>query len=200
MKAALYVRTSTAGQTTANQERELRAVAERCAHEIVEVYADNGISGAKGRDKRPAFDRLCRDATRRRFDMIMAWSVDRLGRSLQDLVGFLSEIHASGIELYLHQQGLDTTTPAGKAMFQMMGVFAEFERAIIQERVRAGMERAKERGTRSGKPIGRPPIDPRTRAAVRAAHAAGGVSLRAVAKTFRIGTETARRILADATC
>ena len=135
MKAALYVRTSTNDQTTENQERELRAVAARLGHEIVEVYADNGISGAKGRDRRPAFDRLCRDVTRRRFDIIMAWSVDRLGRSLQDLVGFLSEIHASRVELYLHVQGLDTTTPAGRAMFQMIGVFAEFERAMIVERV-----------------------------------------------------------------
>jgi DNA invertase Pin-like site-specific DNA recombinase len=107
MRAALYLRTSTRDQTTDNQERELRAVAERLGHEVVEVYADNGISGAKGRDKRPAFDRLCRDATRRRFDIIMAWGVDRLGRSLQDLVAFLSEIHASRSELYLHQQGLD---------------------------------------------------------------------------------------------
>jgi DNA invertase Pin-like site-specific DNA recombinase len=101
---------------------------------IVKVYRDHGISGAKGRDKRRAFDALCRAATRREFDVVMAWSVDRLGRSLQDLVGFLSEIHALGIDLFLHQQGLDTTTPSGKAMFQMMGVFAEFERAMIQER------------------------------------------------------------------
>ena len=115
MKAALYVRTSTNDQTTENQERELRAVAARLGHHILEVYADNGISGAKGRDRRPAFDRLCRDVTRRRFDIIMVWSVDRLGRSLQDLVGFLSEIHASRVELYLHVQGLDTTTPAGRA-------------------------------------------------------------------------------------
>src|SRR5215472_4550830 len=141
MRAALYLRTSTLDQTTDNQERELRAVAERLGHEVVEVYADNGISGAKGRDKRPAFDRLCRDATRRRFDIIMAWSVDRLGRSLQDLVAFLSEIHASRTELYLHQQGLDTSTPSGRAMFQMMGVFAEFERAMIAERVRSAMAR-----------------------------------------------------------
>jgi hypothetical protein len=80
---------------------------------------------------------MCRDAARREFDMVMGWSVDRLERSLQDLVGFLSELHALGIDLFLHQQGLDTTTPAGKAMFQMLGVFAEFERSIIQERVRA---------------------------------------------------------------
>ena len=86
----------------------------------------------------------------------MAWSVDRLGRSLQDLVGFLSELHALRIDLFLHQQGLDTTTPAGKAMFQMMGVFAEFERAMIQERVRAGLARARSEGKR----LGRPPIAP----------------------------------------
>jgi DNA invertase Pin-like site-specific DNA recombinase len=85
----------------------------------VKVYRDHGVSGAKGRDKRPQFDALCRDATQRKFDMVMAWFVDRLGRSLQDLVAFLSEIHALKIDLYLHQQGLDTTTPGGKAMFQM---------------------------------------------------------------------------------
>jgi DNA invertase Pin-like site-specific DNA recombinase len=200
MRSALYVRTSTLDQTVENQERELRAVAERLGHEIVEVYADNGISGAKGRDKRPAFDRLCRDATRRRFDMIMAWSVDRLGRSLQDLVGFLSEIHASHVELYLHQQGLDTSTPSGRAMFQMMGVFAEFERAMIAERVRSGMARAKAKGTKSGKPIGRPRIDPRVKSAIRAAYTAGGVGLRAVAKEFGVGVETARRALIDQIC
>src|SRR2546425_11908181 len=115
---------------------------------------DHGISGAKGREKRPAFDRLCRDAARREFDMVMAWSVDRLGRSLQDLVGFLSELHALKIDLFLRQQGLDTTTPAGKAMFQMMGVFAEFERAMIAERVRAGLARARSEGKR----LGHPPI------------------------------------------
>ena len=125
----------------------------------------------------------------------MAWSVDRLGRSLQDLVAFLSELHALGIELYLHQQGLDTTTPAGKAMFQMLGVFAEFERAIIRERVLAGMARAKAKakGTKSGKPIGRPAIHPARRAAIRAAYKAGGVGLRAVAAQFGVGVETVRR-------
>ena len=144
-QAVIYLRVSTIEQTTANQERELREIASRMGCEIVKVYRDHGISGAKGRDKRPAFDKLCRDAARREFDMVMAWSVDRLGRSLQDLVGFLSELHAFKIDLFLRQQGLDTTTPAGKAMFQMMGVFAEFERAMIGERVRAGLARARTR-------------------------------------------------------
>ena len=151
-RAVFYLRVSTIDQTTANQERELREIAGRMGCNVVKVYKDHGISGAKGRDKRPAFDALCRAATRREFDVVMAWSVDRLGRSLQDLVGFLSELHALRIDLYLHQQGLDTRTPAGKAMFQMMGVFAEFERAMIQERVRAGLARAKSEGKRLGRP------------------------------------------------
>src|SRR5215475_5053385 len=164
-RAVLYLRVSTLDQTTANQERELREIAGRIGCEIVKVYKDHGISGARGRDKRPAFDALCRAATRREFDMVMAWSVDRLGRSLQDLVVFLSEIHALRIDLYLHQQGLNTTTPASKAMFQMMGVFAEFERAMIQERVRAGLRRA----VSEGKRLGRPRIAPELEDAIRKA-------------------------------
>src|SRR5499427_3672356 len=121
-RAAIYLRVSTQDQTTSNQEHELRHAAERADWQVAKVYRDHGISGAKGRNGRPAFDKLCRDAARREFDMVMAWSVDRLGRSLQDLVGFLSELHALKIDLFLRQQGLDTTTPAGKAMFQMMGV------------------------------------------------------------------------------
>src|ERR1700754_3100068 len=117
-RAVLYLRVSTLDQTVANQERELRQVAERAGWEIVHVYRDHGISGAKGRDKRPAFDALHKAAARREFDIVMAWSVDRLGRSLQDLVAFLSEIRAAGVDLFLHQQALDTTTPAGKALFQ----------------------------------------------------------------------------------
>jgi DNA invertase Pin-like site-specific DNA recombinase len=155
-RAVLYLRVSTLDQATANQERELREIAGRIGCDIVKVYKDHGVSGAKGRDKRPAFDALCRDATKRQFEMVMAWSVDRLGRSLQDLVGFLSELHALRIDLFLHKQGIDTTTPAGKAMFQMMGVFAEFERTMIQERVRAGLARARSEGKR----LGRPPIAP----------------------------------------
>jgi Resolvase, N terminal domain len=115
-RVAIYTRVSTDGQTCANQENELRAVAERKGCTVVKVYTDRGISGAKGRDKRPGFDALCKDVVRREFDVVLAWSVDRLGRSLQDLVSFLSEIHAAGVDLYLHVQGLDTATPAGKAM------------------------------------------------------------------------------------
>jgi len=194
-RAAIYLRVSTIDQTTANQERELREIAGRSGLEIVKVYKDHGISGAKGRDKRPAFDALCRDATKRQFDVVMAWSVDRLGRSLQDLVGFLSEIHALSIDLFLHQQGLDTRTPAGKAMFQMMGVFAEFERSMIRERVRAGLARVKNEGTKSGKPIGRPPIPQATVDAIKAALAKPGrPGVRVIAAQFGVDPGTVQRI------
>src|SRR5262247_4570499 len=150
-RAVLYLRVSTIDQTTANQERELRQIAVHMGCEIVKVYKDHGISGAKGRNGRPAFDALCKAAARREFDVVMAWSVDRLGRSLQDLIGFLGELHALGIDLFLHQQGLDTSTPAGTAMFQMMGVFAQYERSIIVERVKSGIARARSQGKRLGR-------------------------------------------------
>jgi DNA invertase Pin-like site-specific DNA recombinase len=189
-RAVLYLRVSTTDQTTANQERELREVAERAGWEVVKVYKDHGISGAKGRDKRPAFDNLCRDATKRQFDIVMAWSVDRLGRSLQDLAGFLTEIHALRIDLFLKTQGVDTTTPGGKAMFQMMGVFAEFERSIIQERVRAGLRRA----AGEGKRLGRPPIPEKTQDAIRGALKERTEGVRKIAARFGVDTSTVQRI------
>ena len=144
-RAVLYLRVSTTEQTTANQERELREVASRMGCEITHVYKDHGISGAKGREKRPAFDRMCRDAAQRKFDVVMAWSVDRLGRSLQDLVGFLSELHALRLTYSCISRASTRRHPPARRMFQMMGVFAEFERSMIQERVRAGLKRAKAR-------------------------------------------------------
>ncbi len=151
-RVAVYARVSTDEQTVQNQQRELQAVADRHGWNIVATFTDEGISGAKGRDKRPGYDLLCRRVTRKEFDLVAAWSVDRLGRSLQDLVALLAELHAKGVDLYLHQQGLDTSTPAGKAMFQMMGVFAEFERAMIVERVKSGIARARSQGKHLGRP------------------------------------------------
>ena len=136
----LYMRVSTdKDQTIENQRRELMAACERRGWRVVAEFCDEGISGAKGRDKRQAFDRLHKAIVRHQFDVVAAWSVDRLGRSLQDLVGFLGEVHAAGVDLYLDRQGLDTSTPAGKALFQMLGVFAEFERTLIIERTLAGI-------------------------------------------------------------
>ena len=124
---------STGEQTVENQRRELLAAAERRGWRVVAEFSDEGMSGANGRDKRPGFDRLHRAIIRHQFDVVAAWSVDRLGRSLQDLVGFLGELHGAGVDLYPDRQGVDTSSPAGKALFQMLSVFAEFERSIIQD-------------------------------------------------------------------
>jgi len=189
-RVALYVRVSTDGQTTENQRRELVDVAGRHGWEIVETFTDKGISGAKGRDQRPGFDALCKGIARRDFDMVAAWSVDRLGRSLQDLVTFLGELHGKHVDLYLHQQGLDTSTPAGRAMFQMLGVFAEFERAMIRERVNAGIARARAQGKR----LGRPPVAPMVADRVRRAKAKG-LSVRKIAAKYDLGLATVQRIV-----
>ena len=191
-RAAIYARVSTRNghQDPETQLLALRQVAEGAGWQVVEEYIDHGISGARGRDQRPAFDRLLKDATRRKFDIIMAWSVDRLGRSLQDLVAFLGEVHAQGVDLYLDRQGVDTTTPGGKALFQMMGVFAEFERAMIRERVHAGLDRARAKGKR----LGRPQVAPAVEEAIRAARAAGKGQL-AIARDLGVGVSTVRRVL-----
>jgi DNA invertase Pin-like site-specific DNA recombinase len=188
-RVALYLRVSTTGQTVENQERELRDVAGRAGWEITAVFTDAGISGSKGRDKRPAFDALLKGAVRREFDMVAAWSVDRLGRSLQDLVGFLSEIHGAGVDLYLHKQAVDTSTPTGRMMFQMMGVFAEFERAMIVDRVKSGMARAKA----GGKKLGRPSLPEALQGQIRASLEAG-TGINKVARQYGVGTLTVQRI------
>jgi len=182
-KVAVYARVSTDKQTVENQLQVLREVAERNDYEIVCEYIDSGISGAKGRDKRPQFDALIKDAVRREFDLIMCWDISRLGRSLQHLVAFLSEIQSKNVDLYIHQQGLDTSTPMGKMMFQMVGCFAEYERNIISERVRAGLDRAK----REGKKLGRPTnVNDGTSAAIRLLREQG-LPIRKIARELGIG-------------
>src|SRR5207244_4330634 len=151
-RVGLYARVSTDGQTTKNQLDALRTTVQHRGWTVAAEFVDRGISGAKSRNGRPHFDALLRAVTRREIDLVAAWSVDRLGRSLQDLIAFLSDLQASKVDLYLHQQALDTSTPSGKAMFGMLGVFAEFERSIIQERVKAGLARARAEGTTLGRP------------------------------------------------
>jgi DNA invertase Pin-like site-specific DNA recombinase len=150
-RAALYVRVSTDHQSVENQVRELRQVAERRGWQVTEVYRDAGISGSKGCDQRPGLDALLKDASRRKFDVVMAWAIDRLGRSLVDLLGTIQHLEAVGVDLYLDQQSIDTTTPAGKLLFQMTGAFAEFERSMIRQRVRAGLSVIKAKIERDGK-------------------------------------------------
>src|SRR5215475_12518567 len=151
-RAAIYVRVSTDKQRVENQLRELRQIAERRGWQVVEEYQDAGISGAKGRDQRPGLDRMLKDASKRRFDVVMAWAIDRLGRSLIDLLGTIQGLEAASVDLFLEQQAIDTTTPAGKLMFQVTGAFAEFERSMIRQRVRAGLRRAVEQGKQLGRP------------------------------------------------
>lgn len=201
-RVAIYARVSTDGQTVNNQLEELRSVADRHGWIIAAEFIDRGISGAKGRDKRPQFDAMLKAANRREFDMIASWSVDRLGRSLQHLVEFLSDIHAKGIDLFLHQQGLDTSTPSGKAMFQMLGVFAEFERAMIRERVQAGLKRARKEGKTLGRPTlerakGKKGAELRMRAAKVRALKGKGLSPRKIAEQTGVSHMTVRRILAE---
>ena len=150
-RVGLYLRVSTGEQTIDNQREALMAAIERRGWHIVSEFEDNGVSGAKGRTKRPGFDKFIKAATTRKIDVVAAWSIDRLGRSLRDLVNFLAELDAVGCDLYLEKQAIDTTTPAGRALFQMLGVFAEFEREMIRERVCAGLARARKYGTKSGK-------------------------------------------------
>jgi DNA invertase Pin-like site-specific DNA recombinase len=192
-RVGLYLRVSTDDQTVENQRQALTAACEARGWHIVEEFADNGISGAKGREKRPGFDRLIKAATRRKIDIVAAWSVDRLGRSLQDLVGFLAELNAVDCDLYLERQAVDTTTPAGRALFQMLGVFAEFEREIIRERVGAGIARARVKGTKSGRPFGRPAVGPRKIAAVRAELAKGAGILK-TARLVGVGVSVVQRV------
>src|SRR5450759_4845184 len=160
-RVAIYLRVSTSKQDTDNQRRELEAVAERSGWKVVKVYEDAGISGAKGRDQRPGLDAMMKAVNAKEFDMVASWSVDRLGRSLTDLLSILQNLHEKGVGLFLHQQGLNTSTTAGKAMFQILGVFAEFERGIIRERVNAGLARANSRGTKLGRRRVKPSVEAR---------------------------------------
>jgi DNA invertase Pin-like site-specific DNA recombinase len=189
LRAALYLRVSTTGQTVENQRRELEAAAERHGWTVAQIFKDAGISGAKGRDKRPGLDALLKGGARREFDLVAAWSVDRLGRSLQDLVGTLGELQAKGVGLYLHQQGIDTTTPAGKALFQMLGVFAEFERAMIRERVMAGLARARAQKIQLGRPRVSPQIEGNIREAL-----ASGKGIVSTARDLGVGVSTVQRV------
>ncbi len=189
-RCALYLRVSTDSQTVENQNRVLQEVAERSGWTIVGVYADEGISGAKGRDQRPAFDALLKAVARREIDIVAAWSVDRLGRSLSDLVAFLGDLQARGTDLFLHQQAIDTSTPSGRMLFQLLGVFAEFERSMIGSRVRAGQARARARGVTFGRPtLGRDRV-----ARVEQALARGDLSIRQIAKQTKVSTATVQRV------
>src|ERR1700716_1885584 len=188
-RVAIYIRVSTSKQDTDNQRRELEAVAKRSGWEIVRVYEDAGISGAKGRDQRPGLDAMMKGVNSKEFDLVASWSGDRLGRSLTALLTILQPLHEKGVVLFLHQQGLDTSTTAGKAMFQMLGVFAEFERGIIRERVNAGLARARAKGTK----LGRRRVEPKVEAKILELKANGDGILK-IGRKLGVGTSVVQRV------
>lgn len=191
-RIAIYARVSTDGQSPENQLAELRAVANNMKWLVIETYVDHGVSGVKSREQRAAFKALCEAAARKEFDVIMAWSVDRLGRSLQHLVVFLSDIHALGIDLYLHKQGINTTTPTGKAMFYMCSVFAEFERETIRERVLSGLQRARSKGAI----LGRPRINASIEEEIKQ-YRQNGMGIKRIAKQLKVGVSVVQRVTKD---
>ncbi len=188
-RVALYARVSIdRTQTVENQLRDLQEVALRLGWTVVAVFKDEGISGAKGRDQRPGFDALLKGVARKEFDLIAAWSVDRLGRSLQDLIAFLGDVQARGVDLYLHKQALDTSTPSGRMLFQLLGVFGEFERAMIRDRVMAGLNRV-----RGHKRLGRPPMPDERVEAIKQL-LMNGKGVRETARQTGAGTASVQRI------
>jgi DNA invertase Pin-like site-specific DNA recombinase len=189
IKVALYLRVSTSDQHATNQERDLRAMADRAGWQIVAVYKDEGISGSKGRDRRPQFDALCKAATRREFDMVASWAVDRLSRSVQDLSTFMNDMRSLGIDVFLMKQGVDTSTPSGRLVANVFASIGEWEREMIIDRVKSGMARAKAQGKRLGKPaVAQAKVE-----AVKA-ELARGTGILKTARLCGVGTFTVQRI------
>jgi DNA invertase Pin-like site-specific DNA recombinase len=150
IKCAIYLRVSTKNQDTDNQLLPLKEFANRCGYEVVEIYEDKGISGAK--NSRPSLDKMMMDARRRKFSMILSWSIDRVGRNMSHLCGFVDEMNQLGVNLYFHQSAIDTSTSVGKMFFQIIGSIAEFEREMIRERVIAGLDKCRQKGIKLGRP------------------------------------------------
>ena len=188
-RCVIYSRVSTSGQEVENQIKLLREIAKRKGYELVEVISDV-MSGAKGRKDREGFDRLIKGSIKKEWDSILVWDVSRLGRSLKDLVSFLDEINSVGCDLYIHQSGLDTSTPSGKMMFQMIGVFAEFERSMISERVKLGL-------ARTDKKLGRPTnMNEGMVQSIRFMREQG-VAIKKIAKDLKIGVGTVYKNLEE---
>src|SRR5437870_11174549 len=186
MRAAIYARVSTLDQEPENQLAELRRFVEVRGWTATE-YVDRGVSGSK--DRRPALDTLIRDAKRRKLDVLVCWRLDRLGRNLKHLITLLDDLQALGVGFVSLAEGIDATTPAGKLQMHILGAIAEFERARIQERVRAGLARAKAQGVRLGRPRRR--IDPERLAEV------AGLPEREAARRLGIPRSTLQRWLAQ---
>ena len=190
-RIALYARVSTDKQTCENQLQELRTIAERMNYTIVTEFVDNGISGMKTRQNRPALDQLMKSATQRKFDMVMCWSIDRLGRSLQNLVEILNELQALKIDLFFLQQGMDTSTPSGRMIFSVFGAIGEFERNLIRERVIAGQRRAVANGVKIGRPS---KINDGMRSAIQLLREKG-MGIKQIARELKVGVGTVYTVI-----
>jgi DNA invertase Pin-like site-specific DNA recombinase len=190
-KVAIYARVSTDKQTTQNQIDALIEVAERCGYQITQIFSEDGISGSKGREGRPALDQLMKSATQRKFDMVMCWSIDRLGRSLQNLVEILNELQAMKIDLFFLQQGMDTTTPSGRMIFSVFGAIGEFERNLIRERVIAGQKRAVANGVKMGRPS---KMNDGMRSAIQLLREKG-MGIKQIARELKIGIGTVYSVI-----
>jgi DNA invertase Pin-like site-specific DNA recombinase len=192
-RAVFYVRVSTDRQTVENQQQALEQVARHRGWEIQATYSDKGISGMKGRKDRPEFDRMLTDAARGKFDVVMAFALDRIGRSLADLLHTIRHLEDCKVDLFIDKQMLDTTTPQGRLLFAVTGAFAEFERDMIVYRVNAGLARARGRGVQ----LGRPRIDEKIESAIRKAVAKGDKGKHKIAAEFGVGSGTVARIKAE---
>ena len=190
-KVAIYARVSTDRQTTQNQIDALREVVERCGYQITQIFSEDGISGSKGREGRPALDQLMKSATQRKFDMVMCWSIDRLGRSLQNLVEILNELQALKIDLFFLQQGMDTTTPSGRMIFSVFGAIGEFERNLIRERVIAGQRRAVANGVKMGRPS---KMNDGMRSAIKLLREKG-MGIKQIARELKVGIGTVYSVI-----
>jgi len=192
-RAALYLRVSTDRQTVENQSKALQAIAAHRGWEIVATYSDKGISGAKGRKDRPEFDRMLSDAGRGKFDIVLAFALDRIGRSLSDLLATIRHLEECRVDLFVDRNMIDTTTPTGKLLFHVTSAFAEFERDMIVQRVNAGLDRARAKGVT----LGRPRIDEKTEQAIRKAIAKGDKGKHKIAAEVGVGSGTVARIKAE---
>ena len=192
-RVCVYARVSKTSQSVERQISELEIVAARNDWEIVDRYIDHGISGAKGRDQRPELDRMMKDSTKRKFDVVMVWSIDRLGRSLQNLMEILNDLKSKNIDLYMDQQAIDTTTPTGSLMFAMIGAFSEFEREMIRERVVSGLDNARKKGRIGGRPSN---LTDEIRSKILEMKVAGG-SIRKIKDECSVGTATIYKVLRE---
>lgn len=190
-KVCLYVRVSTSKQTVENQVRELTEYSNRCGYEIVEIYQDEGISGSKSRNERPSLDKMMKDGVRRRFDMVLCWSVDRLGRSVSHLVETMNELQENKIDIFFLKQGIDTSSSTGRLVFGIFSCISEMERTVIRERVISGLERVKSQGKKLGRPT---KMNDGMKQAVKLLREKG-MGIKQISKQLQIGVGTVYSVL-----